>query len=185
MKGLFGIFSNFPVLETDRLLLRQMLVRDRDDMYEYSCKPQVTKYLLWHEHPSADYTAKYLKYMQPKYRRGEVFDWALVTKDQNKMIGTCGFVRFDAENNAAEVGYVISDKFWGNGYAAEALGRIISFGFEELSLNRIYARHMIGNDASGRVMQKCGMHYEGIIRGSMYIKEKYCDVAQYAILKND
>ncbi|MBQ9922850.1 MAG: GNAT family N-acetyltransferase [Clostridia bacterium] len=185
MSGLFGIFRDFPRLETDRLVLRQMLIRDKDDMYEYSCKPEITKYLLWTEHPSADYTAKYLRYMQPKYRRGEVFDWALVNKAENKMIGTCGFVRFDTENNAAEVGYVVSDKYWGKGYAAEALKRVIAFGFDELSLNRIYARHMMGNERSGRVMQKCGMRYEGIIRGSMYIKGKYCDVAQYAILKND
>ena len=185
MKGIFSFFNDFPTFETDRLILRRMLVRDKDDMYEYSANPEVTKYLLWSEHPSSDYTARYLKYMQQKYRRGEVYDWAVVNKSDNKMIGTCGFVRFDMENNAAEVGYVISDKYWGCGYAAEAVRRILRFGFDELALQRIFARHIVGNERSGRVMEKCGMKYEGILRGSMYIKEKYRDIALYAILRSD
>lgn len=184
-KNLFRNISELPAFETERLILRQLLIRDKNDMFEYSKNPEVTKYLLWKEHENAEFTAKYLKYLQPKYRRGECWEWAIVNKAENKMIGTVGFVSFDNEHNCAEVGYVISDKYWGNGYAPEALDRIISFGFGELYLNRIYARHIVGNENSGRVMQKCGMSFEGIQRKSMYIKEKYEDIAVYAIIKDE
>ena len=185
MKCLFGNSADFPVLETDRLVLRQLSVRDKNDMFEYAHKPEITEYLLWYEHESVAFTAKYLKYLQSQYRRGEYFDWALVNKAQNKMIGTCGFVSFDTSNNSAEIGYVISDAYWGRGYATEAVRRVIEYGFEELGLNRIVARHIVGNDRSGRVMQKCGMQFEGIQRRAMYIKEKYRDIAQYAVLRTD
>ena len=181
----FWSFNDFPELETDRLLLRRLLVRDRDDMFEYAHKSEITKYLLWQEHPDPSYTARYLKYLQGCYRRGEYYDWAVVLKSQDKMIGTCGFVEFDNDNNSAEIGYVISDKFHSQGYATEAVRRAISFGFESLRLNRIVARHIVGNDASGRVMTKCGMTFEGIQRKAMYIKEQYRDIAQYAILRED
>ena len=185
LEKIFSLSQEFPSFETDRLLLRQLLVRDRDDMFEYAQNPEVTKYLLWYEHENSAYTARYLKYLQPRYRRGEYHDWAIINKAENKMIGTCGFVSFDNANNSAEIGYVISDKYWGNSYAPEAVGRIIEYGFEKLYLNRIYARHIVGNERSGRVMQKCGMKFEGIQRKSMYIKEKYRDIALYAITRDD
>ncbi|MBE6688334.1 MAG: GNAT family N-acetyltransferase [Ruminococcaceae bacterium] len=184
-KNLFWQLRDFPVLETPRLTLRQLLPRDKDDMFEYAQNPEITKYLLWYEHENVQFTAKYLKYLQPRYRRGEYHDWAIVNNEENKMIGTAGFVTFDTENNAAEIGYVISHKYHNLGYATEAVKRIINFGFEELALNRIFARHIAGNDASGRVMQKCGMTFEGIQRSSMYIKERYRDIALYAITRED
>lgn len=184
-KKSFWGFNEFPVFETDRLLLRKVLLKDKEDMFEYARDPEVTKYLLWYEHPDVQYTAKYLRYLQPKYRRGEYYDWAVVNKAQDKMIGTCGFVTFDGDHNNAEIGYVISPKYRGMGYAPEAVRRIISFGFEELGLNRIYARHIVGNDPSGRVMQKSGMSFEGILRSSMYIKEQYRDIALYAVTRED
>ncbi|MBQ9940170.1 MAG: GNAT family N-acetyltransferase [Clostridia bacterium] len=185
MRGFFSTGGTLPVLETERLILRQLLVRDRDDMYEYASNPAVTEYLMWQEHPSPEYTAKYLRYIQPRYRRGELFDWAIVLREQNKMIGTCGFCGFDTTHNCAEAGYVVSDRYWGQSYAAEALNAVIDFGFSELSLQRIFARHIVGNCRSGKVMEKCGMQYEGIMRGSMYIKNRYRDVAVYAILRED
>lgn len=185
MKGFFSNADDFPTFETERLTLRRLLVRDKDDMFEYAHKPEVTKYLLWSEHENVAFTAKYLKYLQTKYRRGEYFDWALVTKSENKMIGTGGFVTFDVDNNSAEIGYVVSDAYWGQGYATEAVRRIIEFGFEELNLNRIVARHMVGNERSGRVMTKCGMTFEGVQRSAMYVKNRYRDIAQYAIIRED
>ena len=184
-KNLFCRTKDLPVLETERLVLRQLLVRDKYDMFEYSKNPEVTKYLLWREHKDIHHTAKFLKYLRSAYRRGECWEWAIVNKAENKMIGTVGFVSFDNQHNAAEVGYVISDKYWGNGYAPEALRRIINFGFDELFLNRIYARHIVGNERSGRVMQKSGMTFEGIQRKSMYIKEQYRDISLYSIIKDD
>ena len=101
------------------------------------------------------------------------------------MIGTCGFTRFDYENNAAEVGYVINPEYRGRGIAPEALARVLEFGFTELKLNRIEARYIVGNEVSRRVMEKCGMTYEGTARGRMLIKGVRHDIAYCSILKDE
>lgn len=179
------IFRDPPHLQTERLLLRKMMKSDSHDMFEYARQEEVTRYLLWDPHQSESYTAKYLNYIQSRYRSGDFYDWALVVKDTYKMIGTCGFTRFHTEANGAEVGYVLNPAYWGQGLAAEAVRAVIRFGFVELRLHRIEARYMEGNDRSRRVMEKAGMTYEGMSRDSMYVRGNYVSVGVCAILESD
>ena len=157
-------FRDPPQLQTRRLLLRKMLKTDYRDMYEYASQERVTQYLLWRPHDSEAYTYKYLQYIQSRYRAGDFYDWAIVVRGQNKMIGTCGFTSFNTEANSAEVGYVLNPAYWGFGLAPEAVAAVLRFGFVDLRLNRIEARYMEGNSRSRRVMEKVGMRYEGTNR---------------------
>ena len=182
---LLKIFSKIPVLETPRLLLRRLRVSDYLDMYEYSSLDEVTEYLLWYPHKDEDYTYRYLEHVQSEYRTGDFYDWAVVYKADDKMIGTCGFTSFDLPNNSAEIGYVINPEYWGIGIAAEAALAVIEYGFTSLKLNRIEARYMCGNNKSRRVMEKCGMSFEGIIRSALYNKNEYKDVGVCAILSRE
>jgi ribosomal-protein-alanine N-acetyltransferase len=184
-KELNNRFLEKKQIETARLILRRICRTDAEDMFAYASLPCVTRYLTWQEHPDILHTKRYLAYLQTRYHAGEFYDWALVEKKQNKMIGTCGFTRFDTDNNFAEIGYVINPAYRGNGYACEALERVLKFGFEVLELNRIEAKYIVGNDASRRVMEKCGMKFEGVARQSMLIKGKYRDIGKYAILKSE
>ena len=179
------IFKKIPVLETDRLILRRMKTSDYIDMYEYSKSDKVTKYLLWRSHPDARYTRDYLAFVQSQYRAGEFYDWAIVEKESNKMIGTCGFAKLDFENNSAEIGYVINPLYWRRGYATESVKKVIEFGFDVLNLHRIEARYIVGNEVSKRVMEKCGMVFEGIHKSSLYVKEEYVSVGYCAITADD
>ena len=67
----------------------------------------------------------------------------------------------------------------------EALARVIDYTFDSLEINRIEAQHELDNPASGRVMEKCGMQREGVLRQRLCNKGKYVDVALYAILHED
>lgn len=178
-------FRNLPRLYTKRTCLRKMLKSDSHDMYEYARREEVTRYLLWSPHPDETYTGKYLAYLQSRYRAGDFYDWAIVMKDTYKMIGTCGFTRFNLESNSAEVGYVLNPAFWGQGIAAEAVREVIGFGFNELRLNRIEARYMEENIRSRRVMEKVGMTYEGVNREAIYVKGKYVSVGVCSILRSE
>ncbi len=182
---LSNIFANIPTLETERLILRKIMVSDAEDMYEYSRDANVTKYLTWSPHSDKYYTLDYIKFVQKKYKTGDFRDWAVVDKATGKMIGTCGFTSVDLHNRRAEIGYVYNPEFWGRGIAAEALGRVMEFGFSRLELNRIEGRFMVENTASKRVMEKVGMTFEGIHRESLYVKEKYRDVGVCAILRDE
>ena len=183
------IFARIPELHTRRLLLRRMMPSDAYDMYEYACRADVTRYLTWEPHPSRDYTRQYLEFINTRYKSGDFYDWAIIWRadgDMNeKMIGTCGFTRFDYNNNFAEVGYVINPAYRGRGVAPEALRRVMEFGFEELGLNRIEARYMVGNDVSRRVMEKVGMHFEGIRRRALLYGNAYRDIGYCSILAED
>lgn len=178
-------FRDPPEIHTERLLLRRMKKTDYRDMYEYACNPDVTKYLTWEVHPNSSYTLRYLAYVATRYRAGEFFDWAVVWRENNKMIGTCGFTSFSYTHNSAEIGYVLNPAYWGQGIAAEAVRAVIRFGFMTLNLHRIEAKYMVGNDQSRRVMEKSGMTFEGIQRESMFIRDEYRDIGICSILFRD
>ncbi|MBO5326603.1 MAG: GNAT family N-acetyltransferase [Clostridia bacterium] len=182
---LYHVFSHFPELETDRLHLRAIRVSDAADMYDYAKRDEVTKYLLWNPHPDVTYTRRYLEYLAGRYRLGQFYDWAIVSKSDQRMIGTCGFVRFDCPHNSAEIGYVLSPDYQGQGYMYEAARRVMQFGFSVLGLHRIEARYMIENASSRQVMEKLGMTFEGVKRSSMLVKGQYRDIGYCAILANE
>ncbi len=179
------IFSDLPRLQTERLLLRRMLVSDAEDMFRYAAREDVTTYLLWSPHPTKGYTADYLRYLQGRYSLGEFYDWAVVEKESGRMIGTCGFTRFDFPHNCAEIGYVLNPDYHGRGYGTEAAARVLRFGFEVLELHRIEAKFMQGNEASLHVMEKLGMTFEGYRRDGMLVKQAYRTIGVCSILRHE
>ncbi len=181
----YTVFSDIPNLNTERLLLRRMLIGDCYDMHEYASNAAVTRYLTWSPHPDLEYTKEYLQYIANHYKLGDFYDWAVILREENKMIGTCGFTRFHTQHDCGEVGYVINPAYRGRGIACEALQAVMDFGFRKLGLHRIEAKYIDGNDASRRVMEKVGMTFEGIRRGEMLIKGSYRDIGVCSILRED
>lgn len=179
------IFRTPPRLETQRLVLRMIGREDLCDMFDYSSREEVTRYLLWSPHPSIAYTRGYIRAVCKHYRVGDFYDWAIVSKDDSHMIGTIGFVKIDTQNRVGEIGYVVNPKYAGQGFATEAGRLVLDFGFEQLGLNRIEARYMAENTASRRVMEKIGMTYEGTARSLMFVKGKYRDISICAITRED
>lgn len=184
-ENVYRLFSKIPTLETERLLLRRMKPSDSRDMFEYASRPEVTEYLLWEPHKNQRQTLDYLEYLQTRYRVGDFYDWAVVDKQKAKMIGTCGFTSLDFLNNSAEIGYVLNPDFWGCGIASEAVARVMSFAFLELNVHRVEAKYMVGNERSRRVMERCGMSFEGVRRASMFVKGSYRDIGICSILSEE
>lgn len=182
---LLRIFSHMPHLQTERLLLRPMRVSDTEDMYAYACDPEVTRYLLWRPHTCREYTRSYLEYLATRYRLGEHYEWAMVCREDGRMIGTCGFARIDCPNACAELGYVLNPAYRGKGLVVEAARCVMEFGFNTLHLHRIEARYMIENLPSRRVMDKLSMRFEGVARSSLLVKGLYRDIGKCAILKEE
>ncbi len=182
---IFRVFSRLPVLQTERLTLRKLTPRDAADMFDYAHRPDVTRYLTWNPHPDISYSKEYLEYLQGRYAGGMYYDWGIEEKASGKMIGTCGFTSFNCSHDKAEIGYVIHPDYWGKGIAAEAVKKIVAFGFEKLNLHRIEAKFIEGNLRSRRVMEKVGMTFEGYEQESMLIKGKYVTIGTCAVLKSE
>ncbi|MBR1585279.1 MAG: GNAT family N-acetyltransferase [Clostridia bacterium] len=180
-----GVFAHLPTIETDRLVLRPLRMRDADDLYAYARDPEVSRHVLWDTHKSPADSRQFLRAAIRQYRRGLPGSFAITLRDSGRMIGTIGFMWVNLDHKSAEVGYSLSRDYWNRGIMTEALRAVIAFGFDTLHLNRIEAQHEIDNPASGRVMAHAGMRYEGVMRQRLMNKGRYVDVAQYAILRSD
>ena len=180
----YGLFS-MPTLETPRLILRRMTMRDAQDVFLYSKDEEVARHVLWSAQKDISEAKEYLRYMARRYRNDEPSSWGIIEKKTGRLVGTIGYMTYSEENNSVEVGYSLARWLWNGGYMTEALSRVIEHTFEAMEINRIEAQHEITNPSSGRVMEKCGMSKEGVLRQRLYNKGRYVDVALYAIVKSD
>jgi ribosomal-protein-alanine N-acetyltransferase len=177
--------KDLPSLETDRLTLRKLRPADAGAIFAYASDPEVARYALFEAHRTIEDARAFLDLVASRYQSGGEPDWGIVYKGDGRFVGTCGFVNWRPEHARAEVGFVLSRAYWGQGLMPEALLAIISFGFERVGLNRIEARCIAQNTASARVMEKAGMTYEGTLRQREFIKGAYRNMKLYAILNSE
>ncbi len=178
-------FSRLPEVETQRLLLRRMTLRDARDIYAYSSDEEVARHVLWTAHRSIWETKAYIRWVIQQYRSGTPSSWCIVERATGKVIGTIGFMSYSAENAMVEIGYSLARSHWGQGLMTEALEAVLHQAFAVLKLHRVEALHFTANPASGRVMSKCGMLHEGTLRRRICNKGKFMDVEMWAILRSD
>ncbi|MEK4973413.1 GNAT family protein [Niallia sp. FSL R7-0648] len=179
------IFGNLPKLETERLILRKVTLEDVEDMYYYGTNEDVSKYVTWKTHKTLSDTREYIEFILSQYENKKIAPWGIEYKENGKFIGTIDFVSWQLKHNIAEIGYVISQDYWGKGIAPEAANEVIKFGFNNMDLVRIQARCDVENIGSARVMEKVGMTFEGVIRKGIFVKGKHQDIKMYSILKEE
>ena len=173
-------------IETRRLVLRRYRIEDAEDVFSnWASDPEVTRYLTWPTHENISITRTVINSWIPCYEDGGYFNWIIEWKETGRVIGTIGFMWYSEANSSAEVGYSFSREFWNMGIATEALQAVISSAFGSLPLNRLEAQHDIRNAASGRVMEKCGMQREGILRHRVKNKNEYIDTVLWSVLRSD
>ena len=173
-------------LETDRLILRKFTMDDVNDVFKnYGSDPNVTKYLSWKTHESIEDAKVSVEYFMSSYKDNG-YHWAVVLKDINEVIGDIKVHTIDKRNNICEIGYQYGSKFWGNGYATEALKIVIEFLFNECEFHLIEARHRSSNPASGKVMEKAGMTKDVVLKNRRYNKytDSYEDLVIYSNINN-
>lgn len=180
----YGLFA-MPTLETDRLILRRIAMRDAKDIFAYSQDPEVARHVLWAAQKSIGEARDYCRFMMRRYRNDEPSSWGIIEKRTDRLVGTIGYMDYSEDNATVEVGYSLARWLWNGGYMTEALSRVIAYTFEAMDINRIEAQHELTNPSSGRVMEKCGMRREGVLRQRLYNKGKFVDVALYAVLRED
>ena len=175
------------VIETERLILRPVVREDAATMHRnWTGDPEVTKYLTWPTHASVDVTEGFAEYLLQCYQDPKNYGWCIVLKDESpEPIGMISVVDMNEAAESVHIGYCLGRKWWGRGVMTEALGAVIDFAFNTLGANRVDARHDPRNPASGAVMRKCGMVYEGTHRQSDRNNQGICDAAWYSILKAD
>ena len=167
-------------LETDRLILRPWKMDDLEDFFDYASIEGLGQMAGWLPHKTiAD--SRIILDMFIRGRR--VF--AIELKETGKVVGTIGYMSYNADNATVEVGYSLAREQWGKGLMTEALTAVITETFRALDMHRIEAMHFTDNPASGRVMEKCGMTHEGHLREKVCCKGTFRDVEMWGILRKD
>jgi [ribosomal protein S5]-alanine N-acetyltransferase len=179
------LFKDLPDLRTPRLLLRKLTMDDAPDLFAYAADPEVTRYLDWEPHSSIDDSRRFLEGVIEAYANGEPRSWAIVFRDDNRVIGTGGFLFWDQVANRSEIGYAMSREYWGRGLMSEAVPEMLRFGFERMALNRIEARCNKRNTGSMRVLEKSGFKLEGTLRESFVQKGELSDLLLFSILRRE
>lgn len=179
------VFSRLPVLDTPRLTLRPVTMRDALDIYAYSRDPEVARYVLWEAHRSINDSKGYIRFLLKQYREGQPSSWGIVLKATGRVVGTIGYMAFSEENSTVEIGYSLARSLWNQGLMTEAVRAVLALSFDTMRIHRVEAQHDAANPASGRVMLKCGMRHEGRLRGRVYNKGRFVDVDLYAMLRED
>lgn len=175
-------------LETERLLLRKGSIKDSEDIYNnYGKDPLVSKYVVWNMHKSVADAVALMEKWEESYNKLTSYKWLVIEKESNEVIGSITAVKVDEVNKTVALGYCFGSKWWNKGYATETLKRVIKFFFEDVCVETIYANHLVDNKASGKVMQKAGMTFEGTLRNRMIdkITNKPMGLDTYSIIKED
>ncbi|OIV43865.1 GNAT family N-acetyltransferase [Flavobacterium johnsoniae] len=150
-------------IETERLLLREVLFSDVDGMFELDSNPNVHIYLGNKPVTTIEQSAAYIENLQQQYKDFGTGRWAVILKETNEFIGWSGikFITDEINNhkNFYEIGYRFIEKHWGKGYATEAGKAFIDHAFNEMKVEAVYAFADEGNDNSRKILEKLGLQF--------------------------
>lgn len=172
-------------IETDRLVLRRFVPEDAAAMYKnWASDEEVTKFLSWPTHSSQEVSRYVTEDWVQSYSDESYYQWAIVLKENgDEPIGSIAVVKMEEDVSMAQIGYSLGRTWWHKGITSEALKAVMDFLFDVVDVNRIEAKHDSRNPNSGKVMQKCGMKYEGTLRSSARNNQGIYDACYYSVLK--
>jgi len=149
------------ILETDRLILRELLVSDAEAFFAMDSNPNVHRYLWNKPTQEIEETIETIAFVRKQYVDNGIGRFAVISKETNEFMGWAG-LKFNTEmvnnkTNFYDIGYRLDEKFWGKGYASEASFVWLKYAFETLKIKTIDAAAHSDNSASNRILEKIGM----------------------------
>jgi ribosomal-protein-alanine N-acetyltransferase len=151
---LTNTFSPFPVLKTDRLILRQLSVNDDKEIFALRSDKEVNKYLGRQPAGTIEDARKFIHKIDEVVRQNEGIYWAITLADNDNLIGTICLFNFSNENDQAEIGYELLPAFQKQGIMQEAISKVIAFGFDVIGLKAIEGYTHLENESSSKLLEK-------------------------------
>ncbi len=173
-------------IESERLLLRRFCLEDASAMYyNWTNDPEVSCFMRWQPHKTVRESRDMLQKWVSQYSNPAFYQWGIEQKSDGSLVGAIGLYTVNEGDLCAEVGYCVGSRYCGQGIATDALSAVLFFAFERVGYNRVEAYHAAANPASGRVLEKAGMRYEGFARQKYRSNRGFEDCRMYAVLKSD
>ncbi|WP_282937341.1 GNAT family protein [Paenibacillus sp. RC67] len=179
-------FESFPILETERFILRQMTQEDEQSVYELFSDGEVTKDMGEEAFNRIEQAQELIHFMNSMFNKNIAIRWGIVKKDTNTLIGTCGYNGWEIHRGSrGEIAYDLRKMHWRQGYMSEVLRRVITFGFEDMGLYRIEAFTNLDAVPSIKLLEKFGFHEDGVLRGYASFHGQFVDQRCFSLLKKE
>lgn len=179
-----AIFTRFPTIETENLVLRQITIRDAEALFAFFSDEEVID-LSTKRHKSIEESQAFIRQLQEWYERHENVEWGITHKGDDLLIGTCGFYAFDKGFHRADIGYELRKVSWRQGIMSEALTAILTFAFTEMGLHRIDAVVYEWNKRSQGILRKLGFAHEGTLRQRFFFQDHFWDELHFGLLEEE
>ena len=175
---------NNKTITTDRLILRPFLISDAENVANLCNNYNLYKNTLHLPYPYTINSAlSWIETHEKNFNEDKLYEFAITCKESGKLFGAISLSNNKNYNNG-EIGYWLGEEFWGKGYATEAAKGILEFAFNIKNYHKVYGRFFSRNPASGKVMTKIGMTYEGTLKDQVKKEKAYLDIVCYGIINS-
>jgi [ribosomal protein S5]-alanine N-acetyltransferase len=181
----FGCFAAFPVLETPRLILRQIELQDAPDLFATFSDDAVMRFYGEILHQTIDDSRELIRRQQHWYAEKAGIRWGITLRDEDRVIGSCGLYLFEEEARRAETGYELARAFWRQGIMREAMQAMLAYAFEVIGLHRIEAVVNDGNTTSQAFLTALGFTHEGTLRDRFWFQNRFWHEHFYGMLRSE
>jgi len=179
-------FTIFPVLHTDRLILKEITDKDATELFNMRSNPEIMKYVDRPAPNSINDILELIERMRVMKTKGEGISWGIFKKDNPDLkIGNIGLFRIIAEHYRAEIGYMLAIEEQQRGIMYEAMQAVLQYGFDVMNLHSMEANINPENIGSQKLLEKAGFVREAYFRENYYFNGRFIDSAIYSLLKKD
>ena len=173
-------------IETERLILRRFEYSDCDAVFKnWASDEQVQMMYSEPTYRTKEEVNGLLDKYICNYEREDYYRWAVIDKEAGECIGQIAYFLVDSKNHFAEIEYCIGAEFQGRGYATEAAKAVIAYGFDKMNLHKVQICTKAINAKSKRVIEKCGLTYEGTLRDYFYMDGQYVGRLYFSLLREE
>lgn len=181
----FDVFSVFPKIESNRLILRELQEYDAPELYKIRSNSKVMEFMDTYTIQSIKETQKLILDIQESFKNKKGINWGIMNKSSSKLIGYFGYWRLIPEHCRAEIGYALLPNYWNNGIMKETMQKLFHFGFNNLNLHSIEANVNPKNISSIKLLEKFGFRKEAHFRENFLFNNNYLDSFIYSMLESD
>lgn len=179
------VLREMQEIRTARLWLRRQCMEDVQDYFErIGSRSEVTAGMLWEPHQNIAESRASVEKVLRRYEAGRCYRWA-IDLPQVGLIGIIELLAFDEARRQCSFAYMLCPEYWGQGYGTEALKAVLDFAFSKLEVRQVVVDHFTTNPASGTVMRKAGMTFQGVIPEKYEKQGKKLDAAVYRLTKEE
>lgn len=179
------MYRHYPKIETKRLLLRAIEKSDAQALYKTFSDEKAMKYFGMYPMNTMAEVVQLIENFHMTFNNQAGIRLAIVSKDTQQVMGTCGFHQYSQRHARAEVGFELNGAYQHQGYAREAVEALIKWGFDVVGLHRIEAVTYPENNASMTLLEKLGFEKEGLLRDYVILRDQPQDLWMYSLLQED